>query len=297
MEPDSGRKQKMLVIVNPISGTRKKKDLEKKIGSMLDGSRFDYRIVFTENPGHATVLATRAVEEGAEIIIAVGGDGTVNEIGQALIGKETRMGIIPAGSGNGLARHLDIPFSMRKAIETINRGRTIKIDTAVLNDKVFLSVAGIGYDAFVARKFASGTKRGFLTYFRIVSGEYLHYKPKKYWIEIDGKTITRKAFLITFANSNQFGYNTSIAPSARLDDGLVDVCIVRKVPFALLPFYVPRLFTKSFHRTHFIEIIPAKTVHIRRKKGKSIHFDGDPYRMGKELTMTVKPKSLNVIVP
>ena len=297
METSPDIRKKILFIVNPVSGTRKNRNLENRIASGLDPARFDHRISFTGEPGHSTQLAKKAVEEKMDIVVAVGGDGTVNEIGQALVDTEVLLGILPAGSGNGLARHLGIPLSVTRALGIINRMKSIKMDTAVLNDKVFLSVAGIGYDAYVAKRFAALKHRGFLPYFRIVSGEYFRYKPRKYRIEIDGKILKRKAFLITFANSGQFGYNTVIDPAARIDDGYIDVCIVRKIPFAILPLYLPLLYTKSFNKTRFIEIIPAKNVVIRRKKGKTIHFDGDPSSMGKELILNVKPLSLNVIVP
>jgi len=230
-------------------------------------------------------------------VVAVGGDGTVNEIGKALVGSETALGIIPTGSGNGLARHLKIPFSFEKAINLINQCKIRKIDTATINDQVFLSIAGIGYDAFVAKKFATASRRGFFTYFRIVSNEYSQYRPKKYILQVDGKIIKRKALFITLANSNQFGNNTSIDPQAKLDDGLIDVCVVRRIPLLLVPFYVPMLFTRTFHKTHYIEIIRAKQAVITRKKGKTIHLDGDPSRMGKVLEMKVNPLSLNIIVP
>ncbi|MEI6900591.1 MAG: diacylglycerol kinase family protein, partial [Bacteroidota bacterium] len=255
------------------------------------------QIIYTSGPGNATELAVKAVEDGVDVVVAVGGDGTVNEVGQALVGTATAMAIIPKGSGNGLARHLKIPPSIKKSMEVINRSRIQKMDTATLNGKVFLSLAGVGFDAFVAKKFSTAGKRGFITYFRIVSGEYLHYKPKKYEIDIDGEKITRRALLVTFANSSQFGNNASIDPHADLSDGWIDVCIVRRIPFLMVPFYVPSLFLKSFQKTHFIEIIKAKNVTITRKKGKSVHFDGDPVDMGKVLEMKINPLSLNIIVP
>jgi diacylglycerol kinase (ATP) len=291
------RKKVLLFIINPISGIGKQKNIEELIREHADNSRFDYKVRFTMGPGHGTELAKEAVASGVDIVVAIGGDGTVNEIGKVLVGSETALGIIPTGSGNGLARHLKIPFSFEKAIAVINRCKIRKIDTATLNDQVFLSIAGVGYDAFVAKKFANATKRGFFSYFRIVSNEYPLYRPKKYILEVDGKIIKRKALSITLANSNQYGNNTSIDPHAKLDDGLIDVCIVRRIPLFLIPFYVPMLFTKTFHKTHYIEIIRAKQAIITRKKGKTIHLDGDPAKTGKVLEMKVNPLSLNIIVP
>lgn len=290
-------RKKILFIVNPISGPGKQKRIEKWIDEGLDKSKFMSTVIHTTHAGHATELSKKAIEEGVDIIVAVGGDGTVNEVGQTLIGSSTALGIIPTGSGNGLARHLKIPFNFTKAIDVINKGNVRKIDTATVNDKVFLSVAGIGYDAFVARKFSKAAKRGFISYFRIVSSEYPSYKSKKYELVIDGRKITRRALVVTFANSSQFGNNTSIDPKASIDDGYIDVCIVRRIPLLLVPFYVPLLFTKTFYKTHYIEIIKAKEVKIQRKKGKNIHFDGEPFKMGKTLELKINPLSMNIIVP
>ena len=291
------RKKVILFIVNPISGIGKQKNIEELIKDNLDVSSYDYQVKFTKGPGHGTELAKEAVASGVDVVVAIGGDGTVNEIGQTLVGSDTALGIIPTGSGNGLARHLKIPFRFDKAVAIINRGKIRKIDTATINDQVFLSIAGVGYDAFVAKKFANASKRGFFTYFRIVSNEYSQYRPKKYILEVDGRIIKRRALAITFANSNQFGNNTSIDPKAKLDDGLVDVCIVRRIPLLLVPLYVPMLFFKTFHKTHYIEIIRAKKAVVTRKKGKTIHLDGDPSETGKVLEMKVNPLSLNIIVP
>lgn len=287
----------ILFIINPISGTGRYRKVESAIDKYLDKENVHSGIVYTDAPGKATELCKEAVTQGVDAVIAVGGDGTVNEIGQALVGTNTAMGIIPTGSGNGLARHLKIPFNLTKAVQVINRFRVKKIDTATINDKVFLSIAGIGYDAFVAKKFANAPKRGFFSYFRIVSGEYAGYRPKKYVLEVDGQTITRRALLISFANSSQFGNNTSIDPGAAIDDGFIDICILRRIPLLIIPFYVPLLFTKMFHKTHYIEIIRARNATITRKKGKTIHFDGDPVSIGKKLEMKINPLSLNIIIP
>ncbi len=289
--------KKIVFIINPVSGVGKQKNIEKSIEVGIDRKKFNHTVITTEGPGQATIICRQAVEDQTDIVVAVGGDGTVNEIGQALVGTNTALAIIPTGSGNGLARHLKIPFDFKKAIQVINRGKLHKIDTATVNGKVFLSIAGVGYEAFVAKKFAKAPKRGFFTYFRIVSGEYPLYKPKKYTLMIDGKKITRKALSISFANSNQFGNNASVDPTAKLDDGFIDLCIIRRIPIYKIPFLLPMLFTKTFHKTQYIEIIRVKKVTVERTKGKSIHFDGDPFKMGDTLEMKINPLSLNVIIP
>jgi diacylglycerol kinase (ATP) len=187
-------------------------------------------------------------------------------------------------------------MNLGRSINLINHGRVIRIDTATINDQIFVNVAGIGFDASVAKKFAGAGKRGFSTYLRITTSSYKNYKTKQYSLEIDGKVIKRRALLISFANSSQFGNNTTIDPSADVSDGYIDVCIVGKVPYWKAVFLAPLLFLKKFDQTRYVEIIRAKEVVIRRKKGRSIHLDGDPKTMGKELTLKINPLSLHVIV-
>ncbi|MDP1623144.1 MAG: diacylglycerol kinase family lipid kinase [Bacteroidales bacterium] len=287
----------ILFIVNPVSGIGKQKGVERLIDERLDKTMFASSVAYTAAPGHATEISQKAADDGVEIVVAVGGDGTVNEIVTGLVGTETALAIIPAGSGNGLARHLKIPMNMKRAMDVINEGTIMKIDTATINGQLFVNVAGVGFDASVAKKFAVAGKRGFSTYLRITANSYRGYEPKQYDMIIDGKVIRRRALLISFANSSQFGNNTSIDPAASVSDGFIDVCIVGKMPFWKTLFLAPLLFLKKFDQTRYVEIIRAKKVVLKRKKGKSIHLDGDPKIMGKELTMQINPLSLNVIVP
>jgi len=289
--------QRILFIVNPISGIGKQKGVERLIDDRLDKARFIPTITYTDSPGHATEISRKAAEDGVEIVVAVGGDGTVNETAAGLIDTATALAIVPAGSGNGLARHLKIPMNLKRAIDIINKGKILKIDTATINDQLFVNVAGVGFDASVAKKFAVAGKRGFSTYLRITTNSYKNYEPKQYTMVVDGKVIKRRALLISFANSSQFGNNTSIDPTASVNDGYIDVCIVGKMPYWKAILLSPLLFFKKFDQTKYIEIIRAKEVVLKRKKGKSIHLDGDPKTMGKELTMKINPLSLKVIVP
>ena len=289
--------KKIIFIINPVSGVGKQKGIEKLIAKHLDTTAFEYSIIYTEKQGHAAEISRDAVIQGFDAVVAIGGDGTVNETAQGLIGSETAMGIIPTGSGNGLSRHLKIPMNPAKAIRILNNFKTAKIDTATLNDNLFVSVAGVGFDAKVAKEFAGSGRRGFRKYFNIVTSAYASYKPRKYSMVIDGQEISRKALMISFANSNQFGNNTSIDPKARLDDGFIDVCIVSKVPYWKTAFLAPLLFMKKFDRTHYVEIIRAKEVELVRKKGKSGHLDGDPFIAGKNVHLKIQPLSLKVIIP
>ncbi|MCX6286476.1 MAG: diacylglycerol kinase family lipid kinase [Bacteroidetes bacterium] len=289
--------KKIIFIVNPISGIGKQKGIEKLIGKHLDASAFEFSIIYTEKPGHAAEISKDAINRGLDAVIAVGGDGTVNETARGIIGSETALGIIPTGSGNGLSRHLKIPMNPAKAIRILNQYKTTRIDTATLNDNLFVSVAGVGFDARVAKEFAKSEKRGFGKYFNIATTAYANYKPRKYTMVIDGQEIIRKALMISFANSNQFGNNTSIDPNAKLDDGFIDVCIVSKVPYWKTVFLAPLLFMKRFDLTSYVEIIQAKDVELVRKKGKSGHLDGDPFLAGKNVHLKIQPLSLKVIIP
>jgi YegS/Rv2252/BmrU family lipid kinase len=288
--------KKVIFIINPVSGIGKQRKVEPRIEACLDKTKFTPSVIYTRNPGHATEISRDAAREGVDIVAAVGGDGTVNEAAAGLVGTTTALAIIPAGSGNGLARHLKIPMNLNKAIDLINHGKILRIDTATINDELFVNVAGIGFDASVAKKFAIAGKRGFSTYLRITTSSYRQYQPKQYTLVIDGRVIKRRALLISFANSSQFGNNTTIDPTADVSDGYIDVCIVGKMPYWKAIFLAPLLFLKKFDQTKYIEIIRAKEVVLKRKKGKSIHLDGDPKTMGKELTMKINPLSLNVIV-
>jgi diacylglycerol kinase (ATP) len=287
----------ILFIINPISGVGKQKGIEKLLREGIDPARYTFSIAETEHPGHAVTLSREASAKGTEIVVAIGGDGTVNETATGLVGTKTALGIIPTGSGNGLSRHLGIPMNIRKAIAIINGGKVIPIDTATINDNFFVSVAGVGFDAAVAKKFAEAPRRGFNTYFQITTSSYKNYKPKKYTLIIDGVEITRRALLVSFANSNQWGNNITIDPGASVEDGFIDVCIVTKVPYWKTLFLAPLLFMKKFHETSYVEIIRAKEVQLKRKKGKSVHLDGDPKKLGKELNIRILPLSLNVVIP
>ena len=289
--------KRIFFIVNPISGSGKQRTIEALIEKHLDLNLYSFKVGFTEYRGHATELAREAVSDGANIVVAVGGDGTVNEVGRALVGTETTLAIIPTGSGNGLARHLRLPMNFRKAINVINRAKRKKIDTATLNNQFFVSVAGIGFDAYIARRFDQTKKRGFISYFNIATSSYRKYKPRSYRISVDGRVIKRKALLISFANSSQFGNNASIDPGAEIDDGLINVCIVRKIPLWKVTLITPLFFLKKFDKTPFVEIIKGREVIVKRKKGKYIHLDGDPEKEGKSFIIKVHPLSLQVVVP
>jgi diacylglycerol kinase (ATP) len=297
MEKPAPAGKKIVYIVNPISGKGK----QSRIGAIITKESEDLgiqsEIVFTERPGHAKELARKAVSEGASVVVAVGGDGTVNEVAAGLLGSEGVMGIVPTGSGNGLARHLRLPLRFRDAVRVIIAGKQARIDTGTLNGRPFVSVAGAGFDAVVAKRFANTGQRGFFTYARTAFKAYFGYRQRKFRFNADGVEYVRKGIFVSFANSNQFGNNVSVAPMAELDDGYLDICVVRKIPFISLMFLAPAVFLKQIHKTKFVEIIRAREIFLERKKGKWVHLDGDPWKAGKQIHVKISPLSLSVIVP
>lgn len=292
-------KQKILFIINPASGSslQRKEIVSRIIGTHIDRSIFNPEIIQSVDPDHVLELSANAVHNGTNVVVAVGGDGSINLAARALIGTDVMLGIIPVGSGNGLARHLHIPLNVFKAVEVINRRNSILMDTVNINDRVFFSIAGVGFDALVAKKYARSEMRGFLPYFRLVTENYPLYKPKKYVLNIDGNEITRRALFVAFANAGQFGYNAIIAPNAKVDDGLIDVCIVRKVPLIKAPLVVHQLFNNTVDQSAYIEVIQARQVVVRRKKNRRINCDGESLKLTRKLNIEVNPKSLRVIVP
>ena len=289
-------KKKIIFIINPISGGKSTGNIPESIASGIDSEKFEYQVIFTKFAGHANKIAKKAVEAKSDIIVAVGGDGTVNEVASCLIHQSPALGIIPVGSGNGLARHLGIPRTVDKAIQLINKGRYTYIDTAAINNKPFISIAGVGYDALIAKKFSKSKKRGFSSYLKVIALSFIKYKPKKYKITVNGKTLNTKALFISFANSNQFGYNAQIAPKAKLNDGILDLCIAKKPRLLEMPVVANLVLLKMIDKSPYVSIIPAKEVVIERKKGKFVNIDGEAIKMKKKLEVKVIPSSLKIMI-
>ena len=291
-------KQRITFIVNPISGTQSKKSILEMIDKYVDRNKYDFEVTPTQFAGHAIELASIAAAEGAFMVVAIGGDGTINEIGRSLVHTKTALGIIPCGSGNGLARHLQIPMVPIRAIEFINMGVTSCVDYGKINDIPFFCTCGVGFDAFVSMKFAKSGRRGMLTYLENMLHESLTYKPETYDIELSNETEIKhlKAYLIACANASQYGNNAYIAPQASLHDGLLDVTILE--PFTVLdvPALSFQLFNRTIDQNSRIKTYRCKQLHIHRAKEGVIHFDGDPIMAGRDITVEVIPKSLNLVI-
>jgi len=289
-------KKRIRFIINPISGTRDKYYLESFFINYINHRNISYDIVYTEYGGHGCILAKEAVDKNYDAVVAIGGDGTINDVAQGLINTDTALGIIPNGSGNGLGRCLRIPLSIKRAIDIINTFHAVDIDTARINGLFFVSIAGVGFDAQVAEDFAQSKTRGFFAYFSIIVNKYFKYKPKTYRLTYDGKTHEKKAMMISFANSNQYGFNTIIAPQAKVNDGLIDVCIIEKIPLIEAPFMSLLLFLRRIDASKNIEIIKTSEIKITQNKKRIGHVDGDAVLFDKEIEVKVFPKSLKVLV-
>lgn len=288
--------KKIVFIMNPISGTTSKAKIPDLIETTLDRELFHYELRLTEYAGHASEMAAEARDGGADMVVAVGGDGTVNEVARALVESQTALGIIPCGSGNGLARHLMLPMNAKKAIEIINRNEIHELDYGIINGHPFFCTCGMGFDAFVSQKFAEAGKRGPITYVENVLREGLKYKPETYEIRDETGTIREKAFLISCANASQYGNNAYIAPQASMKDGLLDVIIME--PFDMLdaPQISLDMFNKTLDKNSKIKTFKAKRIHVHREKPGCIHFDGDPVMTDADVDVSLESKGIKVIV-
>lgn len=287
-------KTKVLYIINPISGIGKQKIMEKML-EKYSAKNIDYTIKYTERAKHAIEI-TKQNAKNFDAIIIVGGDGSVNEVGQALINTNTAFGIIPTGSGNGLARHLKIPLNIKDAILTINKFNTTTIDTASINDNYFINVAGIGFDALIAHKFAKYGKRGFSSYIKITTKEFKKFSHQKIQFSIDEETFNKDIFLLSIANGSQFGNNAYIAPTALMNDGFLNITILKKFPLISAPKLAYKLFTKKIDKLKITNSYKAKQIIIHQKGEILAHIDGEPVKFFDKIEINIIPNSLKIIV-
>jgi len=289
-------KTRVLFLINPISGIGKQKTVENAVQNAIDHRKIEVEIAYTQYAGHARELARAAVGKYA-VVVAVGGDGTVNEVGASLVNTTTALAIIPTGSGNGLARFLDIPLRVTRAIQIINQMEVRDIDTLCVDGQVSLNVAGIGFDAHISHLFAKQKNRGPAAYVKLISKEYAKYKSSIYKITIDDKTYQLPAFMITFANSSQWGNNIHIAPQAKIDDGLIDVCIIKEFPIYEGPSLLISILDQSLDQRKYDVVTQAKHIIIECADGLLGHLDGEPVSFGETAEIKIHPLSLRVIVP
>jgi len=289
--------EKILFIINPKSGVDRVKALKGLIDEHLDKSKFESQIAHTEYAKHGTLLAKKGVEKGFSIIVAVGGDGSVNDIIVGLQGTSATLAIIPKGSGNGLARSLGIPLDAVKAVKVINNNRRVEIDLGMANKQIFASNIGVGFDALVAKKFTKSSRRGMLVYSWIVTKYLWKYKEWEWEIDVDGAQFKERAFILTVANAQQFGYNFKIAPVADLQDGIFDIVIIRKYPKILGLIIAIRAFRGTILKSKYVRHLQGKSIIIRHPKLDMMQSDGDVHPCQNEINVTILPSALKVIVP
>ncbi|MCF8370195.1 MAG: diacylglycerol kinase family lipid kinase [Bacteroidales bacterium] len=287
--------QRILFIINPVSGTKRKEKLLGVIHDVFKGSKLEYHIEYTEYAGHAKEIANNAVENGFDCIVAVGGDGSVNEVGSALVGKNCTLGIIPCGSGNGLARSLKISMNARKALFQIVKEKTMDIDTLQLNELFFINVAGLGFDAQVAHLFKKQDKRGLLSYMKAMLISYSRFKPIEISYKIEDETFQEKVFLMSFANSEQYGNNAYIAPLASLNDGLIDISILKPFPLFAAPGIVLSLVSKRIHKSKYFVGHLVSEIEIETSGSTEIHIDGEAVNVDNFMKVGVQTEKLRMI--
>lgn len=294
---DAMEKKKLLAVINPISGTQSKESMPDVIARTIDAGRFDVTVRFTQHASHATLLAEEAIKAGFYGVIAVGGDGTINEVAAALRDSEVALGIIPCGSGNGLARHLGIPMNAEKAIEIINCDNIEALDYCTANDRPFFCTCGVGFDAHVSQKFAEAKKRGPLSYIQKTLMEYLKYRCKTYVIEMNGKVVSEKAFVIACGNASQYGNNAYITPRASMHDGLIDVTVLH--PFTPLDTALLGLllFTRHIDQDTNINTFRTPELTIRRQAPDVMHIDGEPVMMDADIHIKCHHAGIRMLLP
>lgn len=289
-------KKRIAFIINPISGKGYGKKLPDIIKKNLDVSKFDYSLFFTKERGDGTKIAASCVNQNFYAVIAVGGDGTMNEIAKSLIHTNTALGIIPAGSGNGLARHLSIPVNIVKAVQLLNASEVIIIDYGLVNEKPFFCTCGTGFDAYVSMEFAKARKRGLISYLEKMVTTYRSFKLQTYHLQGDGINFKNKAFLVTFANASQWGNNAYIAPQASVQDGLLDISIMSNFPDIAIPSVLLQLFTKTIHKDLHVNTFRTKEIMLSREAAGPFHIDGEPNEEDKEIHINIVPEGLKVLV-
>lgn len=289
--------QTVLFIINKFAGGGFEPTVEGKILDICAANNAECTIEFTRSHGHATVLANEGIQKGFNKIIAVGGDGTVNEVARSLVNTSIEMGIIPKGSGNGLSRHLGIPLNFEKAIENIFSGSPIRMDTFLVNNKLSLNVSGIGFDGHVANLFGKNGRRGLFGYIKLTLREFMRFKEFPLELTIDGRLQKIHAFIVAIANSSQYGNNARIAPLASVMDQRLHITVLKKVPiYASLPF-IFRFLMGNVQSSSFCEIYEGRHIEIKTTVTKPFHVDGEPSGSDQFFTITVTPLSLTLVVP
>jgi diacylglycerol kinase (ATP) len=292
-----GQFKKALFIVNPFSGRKQFQNLENEIEAVCYAHQVHTIISNTKAPGHATDLAREASQNNFDLVFAVGGDGTVNEVAKGLLNSNSTMGIIPKGSGNGLARHLGIPMKPIGSLNVIGTGKSILMDTISVNGETSVNVSGIGFDGHIASLFGKSGKRGLREYVSLAATEFRKFKNFSIDGTIDGEQFSSEAFILAFANSSQFGNNATISPAASVCDGVMDICVIKKVPLLQALGFAGKMFTRRMHKSAFVKIIKAKSASFTFPNAMPLHIDGEGREASSTFTIEMRPGSLKVLAP
>jgi YegS/Rv2252/BmrU family lipid kinase len=288
---------KIRFIANPRSGVNRSRNLRQLIGQNLDPEQFDYELVYTKRAGHGIELAREAVAQGFDLVVACGGDGSVNEIASALTGTEVVLGILPCGSGNGFAMHLGIGRDVAKAIRYLNSGEVLAVDTCRMNGRFFVNLAGIGFDGVVARRLHESKRRGFWAYLRFSIAETLGYRMQLFDIQTDGRRFQQKCLLVEVANAPIYGYGFSIVPPAKLNDGRLEVLIAKAAPKWRYLLESWRFLNASFHKSSLVECFNCEEITVTPASPTAAHVDGEGMDLAGAAHFTIRPASLNVLCP
>lgn len=286
---------KVLFIVNPHSGKRKVLHLEEIISENLPSASFEPEVRYTGYPGHAEVIAR---ESSADVVVAVGGDGTVNEVARGLLGSSKILGIVPVGSGNGLALHLDISRNPVEAVRTIRNMNVGLLDYGNINGHPFFCSCGVGMDAVVSGEFEKSGKRGLMTYVRKALDVFRTYKSSDYLLTIDEESPkTLKAMMITIGNANQWGNNAFICPEAREDDGLLDITVVRPFPIWYAPVIISRLMSGRLYNCRYVNLYRGRHICLKGEREEVAHYDGECCMLDNQIEVNVMPGCMRVVRP
>jgi len=289
------QKKTIWFVINPISGVKRKDGIPALIQSELDLSAYDYEIKYTDRKGHGYQIGKEAVESKIDIVCAVGGDGSVHDVGTALIGTDVKLAILPSGSGNGLARHLKIPLDLSKAIQCINQDFSIQMDTVNVNDNPVLGFGGFGLDALVAKRFNQDKRRGFWIYVKHVLKEFFKYHPINFTIDTNGEIKKIPALMCTVANTSEFGNGFIVSPKSDPTDGKLELVILKPFSFWKIPFVVNNFFKGKLQREALSEVISFETATIEMNNSLG-HYDGEPTVVPNKVNIEVVPKSLHIII-
>ena len=289
------QKVKILFIINPKSGVMSKEKLVDLITEYLDTNKYDASFKWTQYSGHGYKLAKEAVVQNFQIVIAVGGDGSVHNVASGLVGSNTILGIIPIGSGNGMARHLQIPTKIENAILTVNQQKIRSVDVGKINNKYFFNVAGFGFDGRIAKLFAKSTKRGLIKYAKLVFREFLKSKQHGFSVEFEnGQSINDEALMISMANASEFGNGFSVSPLSNMHDGRLELVITKKPNFFAFPSLLKKAVGHQVHQSHYVNTYRFKKINITYAN-QEFHADGEPVNLKFPVTIEVLPNALKVI--